>query len=250
MIDSLSRIAALAGHNALLRLRDPGPFLSYLLMPMLGMFALKPLYLRAVPGGTTQVATGLLVMFSALALHIVGASTLTERGWHTWDRLRATRATTVELLLGKAIPVYGVLLLQQTILTVFGVVAVGLHPTGAAWLLAVAIATWGVALLAIGSALAAVVRSHGELHAICDIGALVVTTIGGALVPVALFPHWLQAVAPFSPGYWGLTMLQAAVRGDTTRTLTAAALLLAVALTAGSFACWRLARGWGRATLL
>ncbi len=250
MIDSLSRIAALARHNALLRLRDPGQFLSYLIMPMLGMLALKPLYLRAVPGGTTQVATGLLVMFSALALHIVGAATLTERGWHTWDRLRATRATVPELLLGKAIPVYVVLLLQQAVLTAFGVLAVGVRPTGAWWLLGVAIAAWGVTLLAIGSALAAVVRSHGELHAICDIGALVVTTIGGALVPVTLFPHWLRAVAPFSPGYWALRMLQAAVHGDVPRTLTAATLLLAVAAAAGTFACRRMTRGWGRATLL
>ncbi|MFI1988905.1 ABC transporter permease [Actinoplanes sp. NPDC020271] len=247
MIGPLSRIAALARLNAVLRLRDPGQFLSYLLMPMLGMIALKPLYLRAMPGGTTQVATGLLVMFSALALHIVGAAILTERGWHTWDRLRATRATTAELLLGKAIPVYAVLLLQQAILATFGVLVVGLRAT---WLLPVAVAAWGVTLLAIGSALAAVVRSHGELHAICDIGALVVTTIGGALVPVALFPPWLQAVAPFSPGYWALTMLQSAARGDAPSTLTSAALLLAVALVAGTFACRRLSRGWTRATLL
>lgn len=250
MIDSLLRITELSRHNALLRLRDPGPFLSYLLMPMLGMLALKPLYLRAIPGGTTQVATGLLVMFSTLALHIVGASTLTERSWHTWDRLRATRASTVELLLGKAIPVYAVLLVQQTVLTAFGIAVVGMHPSGKPWLIGIAIATWGAALLAIGSALAAIVRSHGELHAICDIGALVVTTIGGALVPVTLFPHWLQSIAPFSPGYWALSMLQSAVQGDVPQTLTAAALLLAVALAAGTFACHRLAKGRPRATLL
>lgn len=250
MIDSWFRICALARHNALLRLRDPGQFLSYLLMPMLGMLALKPLYLRAIPGGTTQVATGLLVMFSALALHIVGAATLTERGWHTWDRLRATHATIPELLLGKAIPVYGVLLLQQSILVTFAIAVVGLRPSGVYWLLPVAIAAWGVTLLALGSALAAIVRSHGELHAICDIGALVVTTIGGALVPVTLFPPWLQAAAPFSPGYWALSMLQSALRGEVADTLTAAALLLAIALLAGTFACWRLSRTWPRATLL
>src|SRR6185436_4037982 len=127
MLDPMFRIAALARHNALLRLRDPGQFLSYLLMPMLGMLALKPLYQRAMPGGNTQVTTGLLVMFSVLALHIVGAATLTERGWHTWDRLRATRASAAELLLGKALPVYGVLLLQQVVLTAFGIAVIGMR---------------------------------------------------------------------------------------------------------------------------
>ncbi|WP_198170731.1 ABC transporter permease [Actinoplanes awajinensis] len=250
MIGSMRRIAALARHNTLLRVRDPGPFLSYLLMPMLLMAVLKPLYLRAIPGGTSQVATGMLVMFSVLALHIVGAATLSERGWHTWERLRATRATVTELLLGKSIPVYAVLLLQQVTLTGYGIAVIGVRPAGAWWLLAVAIGVWGATLLAIGAALAAVVRSHGELHAICDIGALAVTTLGGALVPVALLPPWLQQVAPLSPGYWALTMLQAAIRGDVHRTLTAAGLLLIVAAVAGVVACARLSRGWGRATLL
>ena len=58
---SLYRVAALAQHNLLLRLRDPGQFLSYLVMPMVLMLVLKPVYERAIPGGATQVATGLLI---------------------------------------------------------------------------------------------------------------------------------------------------------------------------------------------
>src|SRR5688500_8321194 len=125
-LQPLHRIAALAAHNALLRLRDPGHFISYLLMPMILMLGLKPIYLRALAGGTTQLATGMLVIFSVLALTIVGTATLTERTWHTWDRLRATSATAPEILLGKAIPVLVVLLLQQSILVGFGIAVIGL----------------------------------------------------------------------------------------------------------------------------
>src|SRR6266511_1298266 len=99
MPDSVPRIAALARHNAILRLRDPGQFLSYLIMPMVLMPVLKPVFQRAAAGGTTQVMTGMLVIYSTLALSIVGTSTLTERAWHTWDRLRSTRASIPELLL-------------------------------------------------------------------------------------------------------------------------------------------------------
>ncbi|MGX1612580.1 ABC transporter permease [Micromonospora chalcea] len=250
MTGSLWRIAALARHNAILRLRDPGPFLSYLVMPMVVMLALQPIYRRAFPGGTTQIATGMLVIFSVLALSIVGTATLTERSWHTWDRLRSTRATTTELLLGKMLPVYAVLVLQQSILLLYGITVLGVRPSGAYWLPAVAITAWGATLLAIGAALAAVVRSHGELSAISDIGALVLTTLGGAFVPTTMFPHWLQAVAPVSPGYWALTMLQAALRGDVPGTLAPALILLLVGAAAAVFASWRLARGWGRATML
>jgi ABC-2 type transport system permease protein len=76
------------------------------------------------------------------------------------------------------------------------------------------------------------------------------TTLGGAFVPVSMFPGWLQAVAPASPGYWALSMLQAALRGDVSATLQRAALLLGIGLVAGTFACWRLSRGWGRTTML
>jgi ABC-2 type transport system permease protein len=252
MTGSLWRIAALARHNTILRWRDPGQFVSYLVMPMVLTLAFKPLFARAFAGGATQAVTGMLVIFSALALSIVGNSTLAERSWHTWDRLRSTRAGITELLLGKTLPAYGLLLLQQTILLGYGVIVVGVQPHGAGayGLMVLSIMVWGATLLAIGTALAGAVRSHGELSAASDIGALTLTTLGGAFVPVSMFPPWLQAIAPVSPGYWALSMLQAAMRGEVTGTIWRAGVLAAVGLAAAGFAYRRLTRGWGRSTTL
>jgi len=249
---ALRRIGALARHNALLRLRDPGQFLGYLIMPMVFMLVLRPIFQRALPGGATQVATGLLVVYSMLALAIVGASTLTERSWHTWDRLRATRAGMPELLIGKTLPAYGMLLVQQAVLLAYGITVIGARPPGATGyaLLAGAVMLWSATLLAIGTALAAVVRSYGELGAACDIGALSLATLGGALVPVSMFPSWLRAVAPASPGYWAMALLEAAMRGDPQGTLVPAAVLLTAGSAAAVLACRRLSRDWGRATLI
>ena len=96
-----------------IRLRDPGQMISYLVMPMVLMVVLKPLYIRAVRGGTVQVVTGLLVMFSVFAIAIAGSSILAERQWHTWDRLRQTRASATEMLIGKILPIFVIMLLQQ-----------------------------------------------------------------------------------------------------------------------------------------
>jgi ABC-2 type transport system permease protein len=243
--ESLRRIAAIARHNVTLRRRDPGQFLSYLVMPMVLMPVLRPVFERAAAGGPTQVVTGILVLYSTLALSIVGTATLAERAWHTWDRLRATRARSAELLLGKTLPAFAVLLLQQGILLVYGITLIGADPRGlrACALLALAVAVWSATLLALGNALASVVRTFGELGAASDIGALALATLGGALVPTSLFPAWLRDLGYASPGYWALSMLQSAMRGDVYRTLLPAAALLALGVVAGAFAARRLTRG-------
>ncbi|MFD0472371.1 ABC transporter permease [Nonomuraea thailandensis] len=243
-LPSPRRIAVLAGHNLLLRRRDPAHFVSYLVMPMVLMLIFKGML-----GDPAQAVTGLLVMFSVLSMADVATATLTERTWRTWDRLRATRATVPEILIGKAVPVFAVLLVQQTVLLVYGVLAVGMRPAGPIWPLALAVTAWSFALLCVGTAIAGVVRSQGELSTLCNIAALSVSALGGALVPYALMPGWAQAVAPISPGYWATTMLQAAVRGDPAGTAGPAAVLAALGLAAGAFACRRLSKGWSRAAV-
>jgi ABC-2 type transport system permease protein len=224
--------------------------ISYIVMPMVLMLVLKPLYMRAVDSGATQVATGLLVMFSVFAISIAGNSILTERTWRTWDRLRATSASATELLLGKTIPIFVVLVVQQSILLVYGCLVVGLPVPRSVLLVIFAIMVWGFTLLAIGAALAAIVRSHGELSVVSDVGALTLSSLGGALVPLSIMPGWAQAAAHASPGYWALSMLQAALRGDASGTLIPAGVLLAMGLAAGVYAVRRLTRGWGRSRLL
>lgn len=72
----------------------------------------------------------------------------------------------------------------------------------------------------------------------------------GALVPLAAMPQWVRHVAPASPGYWAVTALQAALAGDTGRTLAACAVLTGFALAAGLVTVVRVSRGWGRSARL
>jgi ABC-2 type transport system permease protein len=248
--DSVYRIAAVVRHNTRMRLRDPGQMISYIVMPMVLMLVLKPLYVRAVEGGATQVATGLMVMFSVFAIAIAGNSIIIERTWKTWDRLRATKASATELLLGKTIPIFVVLVVQQSVLLLYGCLVIGLPIPHSVGFVLLAIGVWGFTLLAIGAALAAYVRSQGELSVVSDVGALTLSSLGGALVPLTIMPGWAQAAAHVSPGYWALSMMQAAIRGDATATLVPVAVLMAMGLVAGIFAVRRLTRGWGRSRLI
>ncbi|BBA95357.1 hypothetical protein RVR_185 [Actinacidiphila reveromycinica] len=247
----LLRTGVLIRHNTAVLLNEPGPLIGRLVMPLMMLLAMRPLYQAAQGGaaGTTQAVIGSLVMFSLLALSIVGSSILSERVWRTWDRLRVTPVRPVELLVGKAVPVLGVLAAQQVVVLGFGVVVFGM-PVADPGLLVVACAVWGLALLGMGSAVGLLAGSYGQLSAVLDIGAFLLTTLGGALVPISTLPGWVRAVAPASPGYWGADCLRHAAAGDTGRTLTGIAVLLAVALVGGAVAAWRVARGWGRATAI
>ena len=119
---SALRVAALTRHNLLLRRRDPSNLITYMIMPMILIALFKPVLTRLMPdGGTAQDVTGQLVLSSTLALQIAGMSLLSERTWRTWEMLWATPATAAELLIGKAVPVLAVLLLQQAVVIGYGV---------------------------------------------------------------------------------------------------------------------------------
>lgn len=237
----------LVRHNAAVLLHEPGPLIGRLLMPVILLLAMRPLYTAVQgPSGTALAVVGSLVTFSLLALSIVGSSILSERVWRTWDRLRQTPVRAGELLIGKALPVFGVLAAQQVFVLGFGVVAFGMR-VAAPGLLVAACVAWILALLGMGSAAALLVRSYGQLMAAFDIGAFFLTTLGGVLVPLSTLPGWMRAAAPLSPGYWAADALREAAMGHAPRTYTDICVLLAIAAVTGTIAVRRVTRGWGRA---
>ena len=244
------RSAVLIRHNFALLAREPGPVISRIAMPLVLITALRPIYVAALgTDGVAEATTGMLVLFSLLGLSIVGGGMLTERAWHTLDRLRTTPARTGEILLGKAVPFGAVLIAQQAAILGYAHVVLGLSVRRFDLLLLTGLA-WVATLLCAGAAVATVVRSQAELSAVTDIGGLFLTVLGGAMVPLALMPPWLRDLAPASPGYWALTSLRSAVAGDTPATLRGTAVLTAVALALATFAAWRMSRGWSRSRLL
>jgi len=239
--ESTTRLSALVRHNALLMLREPGPLLSRMILPLAFMTLLRPLYLAAQgrTAGTEQAVVGTLVTFSLLALSIAGSAILAERLGRTWDRLRGTPLHPVELLAGKAVPVLVALLAQQLLITGFGVGVFGLsvpHP----FLLLGVLLSWSVTLLGLGALIGVVVRSMGELSAAYDIGGMLLSSVGGALVPLSVLPAWVADVAPASPGYWATRGLRAALDGDSHTAVVACSTLLGMALGFGALASVRL----------
>lgn len=244
---SAYRIGAVARHNLALLAREPGPAIGRIVMPVLFVTLLRPLYDRT--GGATQAVAGVLVFFSLLGMSLVGWAIVTERAWRTVDRLRATPATPIELVAGKALPILALLVAQQALLIGYGVSVLGLR-LASYGLVALAVLCWAVTLLGLGSAIGALVRSNGELAMVIDIGSAVLTGFAGALVPLSTMPGWARAVAPVSPGYWAMRAISGAFRGDTRTTLGALGILLTIGALTAAIAAFRIARGWGRSRFL
>ncbi|NGN70460.1 ABC transporter permease [Streptomyces sp. A7024] len=241
------RTTALIRHNTRLLLAEPGPLLSRLIVPV-GFLALMRPLLVATQGqktGTEQAVIGSLVTFSLLGLSIVGSAVLSERVQRTWDRMRATAARPAELLAGKAVPVMAALLAQQAVVLGVGIAAFGVDVLAPALLILVCL-SWTTALLALGAALGVTARSFGELSLGYDVGGMILGTVGGALVPLATLPAWVQVIAPASPGYWAVSAFRAALHGDTSTALPACGALLLFAAAAAALAAWRLSRGAAR----
>ena len=252
--DTSIRMTALVRHNATLMLREPGPVISRLVQPLVLITLMHPLYAAALAAegaqaGTVQVVTGMLVMFSLLALSVVGTSIMTERSWRTWDRLRSTRARAAELLGAKAVPAFALLIALQAEVIGFGVAAFGLCVPDPGLLL-LAVTSWALALLGIGMALGAVLRSQSELHVAYDIGGILFSALGGALIPSAELPGWARMIAPASPGDWAMGALRSALRGQATATVRDAAVLAGVAVAACALTAWRMSRSSPRSRLL
>jgi ABC-2 type transport system permease protein len=253
-----ARTAALIRHNAVLLLREPGPLASRLVLPLIFLLLLHPLYQAAQGHGTgnggagnDQAVIATLVTFSLLALSIVGGSILTDRIGHTWERIRMTATRPAELIAGKALPALVALVVQQVLIIGLGLafgLSLGAPGARVAGLLAAAVLAWTLTLLGLGALLGVLARSLSELSAAYDIGGMLLSSLGGALVPLAVLPQWVRHVAPASPGYWAVSALQAALAGGSARTLECCAVLTAFAAAAALLAVLRASRGFARST--
>ena len=201
--------AVIARRELRLLRQDPVPLVLLLVVPVAFLAFLKPmlyvtLIIEGYPGtnGSEQAVPGAAATFSLFLTGLAGLSFFREHGWGTWDRLRASPATTAQILLGKLVPLYGFALFQIAWLFGVGVVVFDLDlrgPTVAVAVLSLAVAA---SHLALGLLLVAASRTIQQVNALANLGSTLMAGVGGAVVPAYLMPGWVRAVAPATPTYW------------------------------------------------
>jgi ABC-2 type transport system permease protein len=203
--------AAIMRHELRVMWSDPSTVIFIVFVPLLMVALMQNLFAGALEdqgfagaNGSEFAIPGMAVSFAAFGAGFAGFAFFRDHGWGTWDRLRATAAGSVDLMVGKVLPTVGVTIAQVGLLFLLGVPLFDLEITGSILALAVLILLTSLALCAFGMAVTAVSRTMQQLNALASVGGFAMALIGGAWVPVASMPGWAQAIAPAMPTYWSM----------------------------------------------
>lgn len=147
---------------------------------------------------------GMSVMFAFLSTTLIASLFYREHYWGTWDRLRASSASRLDLLLGKVAPLYICLLGQMVVLFALGIALFGYRPNGSYLAMALLLVAMVAAIVAFGVLLVVVFTSLDQAMIVGSLGGMVMSGLSGALAPASSLPGWAQWLALGTPTYWGL----------------------------------------------
>ena len=198
-------------------------------------------------GAVTYYAGAVAILFLLLTAMQGAASFIDERQSGIMDRLLLGPGSTAVVLNGKFL----FLLLQGTV-QAFIIFLVGWLGYGidlpkhfGSWLVTTILAA--AAAAGLGLALAALCTSRAQASALASFLVLIVSALGGSMVPRFLMPEWLQSVGWWTPNAWAIEAYYGDLwRGQSAMSLVPPwAVLAAIALGAYSLA-HAAARGGGR----
>ena len=150
------------------------------------------------------LASGLGVMFLLFSAAGAGGALIEEAESGTLDRILSTRVTMSRLLLGKLTYLSIVAVLQLTVMFVWGEMFFGLelHRHIPGFLIMTAVTA--VAASSFGLLLAAVSRSRMQLVAISNLAILVMSALGGSMVPRYLLSEKVQKLGLITLNAWAI----------------------------------------------
>lgn len=219
---SWRRSWALIRHEMKALTDDPGSLVFLLVMPLLMMGLMKPLFGLSLQAegfssanGAEQAVPGMAAMFATFTGSFAGFTFFREHGWNTWERLRASQATTPDIMFGKLAPTLIIAMTQMFALFGLGVALFDLAIRGSVIALSLVIAAFSLSMLSFGMAVMSLSRTSLQLNTYVNLAGIVFAGVGGALVPLAVLPGWVHTIARLTPTYWAMEgFLGVVLEGD------------------------------------
>ena len=171
----------------------------------------------------------------------IASSIFRERNQGTFRRLQAAPISRGALMIGKLFPYYLINLVQICLMFAIGVllfhISLGHDPLA---LLLVSLVT-SAAATGMGFLLASLGSSEEQVGSLGTLLAVVLSAVGGMMVPVYVMPHFMQTVSRFTPHAWALAAYQdVMVRGlGVTAVLPGVGMLMVFAVIFWGIGIWR-----------
>ncbi len=242
------RTLAIVRHELRLMGRDPLPLLILVVFPLIMMSFLKPAFRLALvangyrhANGAEQVVPGQAVVNGFYIVGMTSFAFFSEYGWNTWERLRASQASSAEIIAGKAIPRVAASLAQFAVVFAIGGPLLQLHVRGPVVAFVPLSVAFALCLVTLGVLVTALCKTLQQANAVAFGGLVLFGAIGGALVPISVLPAWARTVAPATPTYWVMRGFRSIILSGsgTPGVLLPTAVLLGMS---GAFAAISLAR--------
>lgn len=154
--------------------------------------------------GLIQAVAGTAIMMLLFSVAGLGMGLLDEKQEGTLKRLLQTPVRPVHILLGKMLSANAIAIAQLVVMVLFASLVFGLRVRGHLPGLALVILTTAYACSAFGVFLAAIAKSRQQVQGLSTLIILVMSGIGGSMIPLFFMPAILQKVAVLSVNYWGI----------------------------------------------
>ena len=154
--------------------------------------------------GMIQAVAGTAVMMLLFGLVAMGGRILDEKENGTLKRLLNSPLRTNEILTGKMCASVIVAMVQLAVMLVFAAFVFGLHIWNHLPQVFIIVTATAIACAGFGVFLASLVRSRDQLQGMSTLVVLVMSAIGGSMIPTFVMPQWMQNISPISVNYWSI----------------------------------------------
>ncbi len=154
--------------------------------------------------GLVQAVAGTAIMMLLFSIAAVGGGLLDEKEAGTLKRLLIAPVKPMDILLAKMGTAMMVSILQLTAMFVFAWLAFGLPIFMDVFSLILLILCISFAVSSFGVFLVSTVKTRQQLQGMSTIIIILMSAIGGSMIPISMMPAFMQNIAVISVNYWGI----------------------------------------------
>lgn len=154
--------------------------------------------------GLVQAVAGTAIMMLLFSVAAIGTSILEEKENGTIHRLLYSPLKADAILYGKMFYAFTIAIMQLTVMFVFSSLVFGLDLSANIPALLLMIISTGFAVSSFGIFLAAIAKSRSQAQGMSTLIILIMSAIGGSMIPLFIMPAFMKKIAVVSVNYWGI----------------------------------------------